>query len=681
VTRRDDVVQDFHGTRVPDPYRWLEEGDAEEVRAWTEAENARTRAFVDAVPGAERIAARLRELLAIGFCASPAVRTTKGGARRYFHQRRVGGQNQPVLYVRDGVHGEDRVLLDPSALSSDGTTALDWWYPSFDGALVAWGMSESGSEESTLRVRDVATGKDLDLAIPHTQHASVAWLRDGSGFYYSRYPAPGTVPEGDEKYFARIFLHTLGKAYEDDPLVFGEGRDKTDIPSVFLSPSGRWLVARVHMGWDKSEIYARDVSQEGSPWIPIAVSEHALFDPIPRDDRLYLFTNLGAMRYRLVAIPWERAANRDAWRDVIPEGPDVLENVAIVGRTIVATYLHDAATRLERFAIDGKSLGPIALPSLGSASATGAWDGDEAFVNFTSFVTPFEVDRVDLATGALEPWDRVAADVRIPEVEVKMLAATSKDGTRVPMFVVQRPGTARDGDNPVLMYAYGGFNVNQTPAFSSRALTTVERGGVWVQAVLRGGGEYGEEWHRAGMRENKQNVFDDFIACAEELVRQKITRPERLAIVGGSNGGLLVAACVTQRPDLFRAGLALVPLTDMLRYHLFRIGKLWIPEYGCAEDRADFPFLYAYSPYHRVNDGVRYPAMLFATAESDSRVDPMHARKMAARMREAQGDAERPILLRVESKAGHGQGKPISKVALALADEQAFAFSQVGIPI
>jgi prolyl oligopeptidase len=678
VTRKVDVVQDFHGTRVPDPYRWLEDGESDEVRAWTDAENARTRAFVDAVPFAPRIAARLKELLSIGFCASPAARTTASGVRRYFHQRRVGGQNQPILYVRDGLRGEDRVLLDPSTLSSDGTTAVDWWYPSFDGELLAWGKSESGSEESTLHVREVASGKDRELAIAHTQHASVAWLRDGSGFYYSRYPAPGTVPEGDEKYFAKIFLHRLGADPAHDPLIFGEARDKTDIPSVTLSPNGRWLVARVHMGWDRSEIFAKDVTREGSSWIPVVVGEHALFDPIPRDDRLYLLTNLGAMRYRLVAIPWEKAGDRGSWRDVIPEGEDVLEGAAIISRTIVATYLHDAATRLERLTIDGAPIGPIALPSLGSASATGEWNGDEAFVNFTSFVAPFEVDRVDLASGALEPWDRVTANVRLPEVKVSMLFATSKDGTRVPMFVVERPGTPRDGDNPTLLYGYGGFNVNQTPAFSSRALTTVEQGGVWVQAVLRGGGEFGEDWHRGGMLEKKQNVFDDFIACAEELVRRKITRPERLAMVGGSNGGLLVAACATQRPELFRAGLALVPLTDMLRYHRFRIGKLWIPEYGCADEAADFPFLHAYSPYHRVEDGARYPAMLFATAESDSRVDPMHARKMAARMREAQGDPERPILLRVESKAGHGQGKPISKVAEALADEQSFAFSQVG---
>jgi prolyl oligopeptidase len=648
---------------VPDPYRWLEDGESDEVRAWTESENARTRAFVERVPGAADVAARLRELLSIGFCASPASCKTKGGGRRYFHQKRAGGQNQPILYVRDGVAGDDRVLVDPGALSPDGTTALDWWYPSFDGELLAWGKSESGSEESTLHVRDVATGVDRALSIPHTQHASVAWLRDGSGFFYSRYPAPGTVAAGDEKYFARIFLHRLGTDPAHDPLIFGEGRDKTDIPSVTLSPDGRWLVARVHMGWDRSEIYVRDVSVEGAPWIPVVVGEHALFDPIARDDRLYLLTNLGAMRYRLVAIPWDEAADRAAWRDVIPEGPDVLEGAAVIGRTVIATYLHDAATRLERFTTDGASEGTIALPSLGSASCTGEWDGDEAFVNFTSFVTPFEVDRVDLTTSALEPWDRVTATVAIPEVKVTMIRATSKDGTRVPMFVVERPGTPRNGDNPVLLYGYGGFNVNQTPAFSSRALTTVERGGVWVQAVLRGGGEYGEDWHRAGMLDKKQNVFDDFIACAEELVRQKITRPERIAFVGGSNGGLLVAACATQRPDLFRVGLALVPLTDMLRYHHFRIGKLWIPEYGCAENAAEFPALHAYSPYHRVKDGVRYPAMLFATAESDSRVDPMHARKMAARMREAQADPERPIFLRVESKAGHGQGKPITKVA------------------
>jgi prolyl oligopeptidase len=692
VTRKVDVVDDFHGTKVPDPYRWLEEADTDEVRAWTEEQNARTRAWLDRT-AAPRLRARIRQMLEIGFCAAPAIRTTKSGVRRYFHTRREGGQNQPLLYVRDGHDGADRVLVDPSTLSADGTTALDWWFPSWDGALLAWGKSDGGSEESTLYLRDVETGKDLALAIPHTQHASLAWLKDGSGFYYSRYPAPGDVPEGDEKYYCKLFLHRLGTDPKDDAYVFGDGRDKTDIPSVYLSPGGRWLVARVHMGWDRSELFVRDAALGlSAPWMPVpfATGRHAIFEPIPRDERLYVLTNDEASRYRLLAIDWDDleqvvarpagAAGADHVRTIIAEGRDVIEDVAIVGDTVFAAYLHDASTRIERFTKDGQKLGPIPLPGLGSASITGAWDGDEAFVNYTSFVTPFEVSRYDVKTGALSPWDRVRGS-HAGDVEVTLLYATSKDGTRVPMFVVGAPGALAKKDNPVVLYGYGGFNVNQTPAFSARALLAVERGGLWVAAVLRGGGELGEDWHRAGMREHKQNVFDDFIACAEELVRRGITRPDRLCIMGGSNGGLLVAAAAIQRPELFAAGLSLVPLTDMLRYHRFRIGKLWIPEYGCADVAADFPFLYAYSPYHHVDAARAYPAMLFATADSDSRVDPMHARKMAARMQETQTSDARPILLRVESKAGHGQGKPVSKLVDELADEAIFAFRAIGIPL
>ena len=678
-TRKVELVEQLHGKAVADPYRWLEDGEAPEVRAWTDAQNAVTRAAINAIPGGDGLRAEIRKLLEIGYCSTPEIRTMKSGVCRYFHMRREGAQNQGVLYVRDGVDGTSRVLLDAATLSADGTTALDWWYPSSDGALVAWGKSESGSEESTLYVRDVETGKDLPDRIPYTMHASVAWLPDGSGFYYSRYPAPGSVPPGDEQYFARLFVHRLGADSASDRLIFGADREKTDIPSVSISPGGRWLVARVHMGWDRSEIYVRDRSKgEDALWVPVATGAHALFEPTPRDDRLYVTTNDGAPRYRLYTVDYEAPA-RERWTEVIPEQPDVLDDVTVIGDTIVATYMHEASTRIERYAKDGTSLGSIPLPALGSAGVSGAWNGDEAFVNYTSFVAPYEVTRFDLHTGTTSPWDRVGAAFSPPDVDVSLLHATSKDGTRVPIFVIQKKGAHHEGKTPTVLYGYGGFNVNQTPAFSTRALLTVERGGVWAIAVLRGGGEFGESWHRAGMREKKQNVFDDFIACAEELVARKITSPDHLAIMGGSNGGLLTAAVALQRPALFRVALALVPLTDMLRYHLFRIGKLWIPEYGSADEADDFAFLRAYSPYHNVVDGTRYPAMLLATAESDSRVDPMHARKMAARMQEAQGVSERPILLRVESKAGHGQGKPVTKMVAELADELLFTFQAIGI--
>ena len=708
-TRTAPRVDDYHGTEVADPYRWLEDGDSDEVRAWTERENARTKDFIDASAGVLRgeLHARIAELLQIGFTLPPAVRTTTGGARRYFHQRRVKLEAHPILYVRDGTSGADRALLDPAPMSADGTTAVDWWNPSHDGALVAWGRSEGGSEESTLYVRDVVTGEDLADAIPYTQHATVAWMPDGKSFFYSRYPTPGTVPPGDEKYFCKIHRHVLGRGAEHDEIVFGEGQGKLDVPSVDISPDGRWLVVRVHKGWERSEVHVCDLARAGAfvdgklagaQWTAIAQGRDALFEPIATSECLYVLTNDGAPRYRLFEIAWTQVAaaaeSRDVWREIVAETSDVLGDVAVTKSTLVASYLHDASSRIERFARDGAPLGPVALPAIGSASVSARPEDDEVFVGFTSHVTPYEVHRLDARTGALTIWDTVGAGLPAARgVKVSMMHATSKDGTRIPMFVIERDG-ARDANGavvadgaggdatrPCVLYGYGGFNLSQTPAFSARALLFVERGGVWVNAVLRGGGEFGEEWHRGGMLDKKQNVFDDFIACAEALVANGVTRPDKLAIMGGSNGGLLVAAAVTQRPELFRVGLSFVPLTDMLRYHHFRIGKLWIPEYGSADDPEQFEFLYAYSPYHRVRDGVRYPSMLFTTAESDSRVDPMHARKMAARMQAVvAGDGEgRPILLRVERRAGHGAGKPVGKLVDEAAEELAFMMHELGM--
>ncbi|MDB4946279.1 MAG: Prolyl endopeptidase [Labilithrix sp.] len=685
TTKKLDLVETLHGTPVPDPYRWLEDGESEEVRAWTAAQNAHTRERLDAVAGRDALEREVRTLLQIGYVSAPSIRTTKEGVRRYFTTRREGTQNQPVIYVRDGANGEDRVLLDGSALSEDGTTAIDWWYPSRDGARVAWGRSESGSEESTLFVRDVATGEELPDRIPYARYASVAWLPSGDRFFYSRYPAPGTVPEGDEKYGSRIYLHVLGDDPARDVLVFGEGRDKTDMPAVMTSPDGRWLVVQIHMGWDRSEVWLKDLAAHeaasGDGWVPVAVGEAALFEPIPRNDRLYLHTNSGAPRYALHAVDFARP-ERGAWKLLVPEGEDVLESAIVLAGEIVTTYLHDASSRVLRFGLDGSPRGEVVLPGIGSAGVSGAWDGDELFVSFTSFVVPNEVWRLDLATGGpLTAWSRVRATFAAEDIEVERRYATSKDGTRIPMFVIAKKGTPRDGTSAAALYGYGGFNVSMTPAFSARALASVRHGCIWVTAVLRGGGELGEQWHEGGMLARKQNTFDDFIACAESLVAEGLASKDRLAIIGGSNGGLLVAAALTQRPDLFRAALSLVPLTDMLRYHLFRIAKLWIPEYGDPDREPDFTWLRAYSPYHRVTAGVRYPATLLATAESDSRVDPMHARKMAAALQDAQAAADRPVLLRVETKAGHGAGKPVSKVADEVTDELSFLLHELGVPL
>jgi prolyl oligopeptidase len=683
-TRKEDLVEVLHGVAVADPYRWLEDGDSSEVRAWDAAQTAMTEAWLAKIPGREALRERVRDLLAVGYVGAPAVRTTRTGTRRYFHVRREGAQDQAALYVRDGAGGIDRLLIDPSPLSADGTTAIDWWVVSPDGSRVAWGVSEAGSEESTLRVRDVASGLDLPERVPHTRHASVAWLPDGGTFFYTRYPAAGEVAPGDEKYFSRVYHHTVGDDWTGDPLIFGERRDKLDVPAVQLSPDGRWLVVRVHMGWHKSEVWLCDLAKAGAApgtgtWVAVATGVEALYEPNPLNDVLYVMSNDGAPRYQLFAVDYA-APERAKWNLILPEAEDVLSEVIQVGgptRHLVASYLHEASSRIERFTGSGAHLGSIALPVVGSASIGGAWDGDEVFVELTSFATPWQVLRFDLTTGVVTPWDQVGASLAIAELRVSMLHATSRDGTRIPMFLVESAGAPRDGERPAVLYGYGGFNITQTPSFSARTLVTVEQGGAWAVALLRGGGELGEDWHRAGMLEQKQNVFDDLYACAEELFRAGVAHPERLGVVGGSNGGLLVAAAVTQRPELFRAGLSLVPLADMLRYHRFRIGGLWTAEYGDPDEPAAFAWLRAYSPYHCVRDGVAYPSVLITTAESDSRVDPMHARKMAARLQEAQANPDHPIFLRVESRAGHGAGKPVAKLVDELADELTFLFHEL----
>lgn len=680
-------ADDYHGIRVVDPFRWLEDGAADEVHAWIARQNALTRMTLDAIGGRSELHQRLTTLLHVGSLSAPTMRITRSGVRRYFQFRRGGGQDQGVYYVRDGICAADRPLIDIAALSSaDNTTSLAWTAASPDGSFVAWGRSDGGSEDCTLYVRDVFSGVDLADRIPHTRNASIAWLSDEQGFFYTRHPEFGTVPSGDERYLRKVYLHRLGADSASDIVVFPPRSStitcaKTDLPSVFLSPDGRWLVVRVHRSAYCSRVYVVDrFSQAPERWIEIATQVDSVSRPIVRNDALYLVTNSGAPRGRLVAVDYERP-EAAAWREIIPEAEDVLHAVSIVGGVIVANYLRDAATRLECFSMGGCRRGCLELPSAGLATVHGHPDGDEAFVKFTSFVAPGIVLRFDLETGdAGTLWGQVGAHLELSDIVVRRAWATSRDGTRVPMFIVERKGTRQDGCNPTILTGYGGFNRSVSPAFNPNALVAVERGAVWVLAVLRGGGEYGDAWHRAGLLTGRQNVFDDFIACAEELVRSGVTSASRLGIIGSSNGGLLVAAAVTQRPDLFRAAVCDVPLTDMLRYQHFIIGKMWATEFGTSDDPEQFRTLLAYSPYHRVRDGTVYPSMLFVTAESDSRVDPMHARKMTARMQAAQSGAahRRPILIRSEANAGHGRGKPISRVVDEFTDEMSFLFDAIG---
>jgi prolyl oligopeptidase len=669
-----DITDVLHGETIADPYRWLEDSDSAQTREWTDRQNALTQAYLAGIPVRDRIRRRLETLLAIGVLGVPA--PARG---RYFYLRRDGSQNQPVLYWRRGVEGEDRVAVDPNALNQAGTTALDWYYPSEDGQLLAYGLSENGSEESVLHVLEVETGRQLSDQISRMRAASLAWLPDGTGFYYSRYPAPGAVPAGEEHYHRAIYFHQLGSDPSDDPLIY-QPAAKEYWPGVSLSPDGRWLVLQVARTFDQTDLYVRDLVSQG-PWVPVAENLPAFFDGRIAHGRLFLRTNLDAPTYRLYVVNPEHP-EQSGWREIVPPRADaVLEGVTVAAERLALDYLERAASRLQLADHEGRRLQEVALPALGSLFGVGAeWDGEELFYGFSSYTVPPSVYRIDLRTGGSALWRRVETDIDPTRFEVRQVSYCSRDGTPISMFLVHGVGLVRDGNNPTYLTGYGGFNISMTPVFSRSLLLWLEHGGVVAVPNIRGGGEYGESWHQAGILGNKQNSFDDFIGAAEWLIREGYSRPERLAAAGGSNGGLLVGAVITQRPELFRAALVQVPLLDMLRYHRFLIARLWIPEYGSADDPAQFRWLRTYSPYHQVREGVAYPAVLLATAESDTRVDPMHARKMAARL-QAATSADRPVLLRLESRAGHGAGKPLSKVVDELTDTWTFVFSELGVQV
>ncbi len=668
-----DAVDILHGEAVADPYRWLEDSDDPAVAQWTAEQNAETEAFFAAIDARPRIRRRLEELLAIGSLGVP---TPARG--RYLYLLREGTQNQPVLYVRDGLGGADRVAIDPNVINPDGTTALDWYYPSEDGRLLAYGLSEDGSERSVLQILDLDTLELLSDRIPDTRAADLAWLPDSSGFYYTRYPAAGTVPDGDEQYGRTIYFHRLGDDPSVDPLVF-RPEAKEHWPGVSVSSDGRWMLIVVSRTFDETDLYVRDLAADG-PLVAVARDEPAFFEGQVVGGRLYIRSNFDAPTHGLYVTDPEQPG-RAGWRTLVPPRTDaVLEGVSVTRTALVLNYLERATSRLVLADLDGGTARDIPLPAIGSVFGVGSEpDGDELLYGFSSYAVPPSIYRVALPSGKQTLWRRVEADVAPERFEVRQVTYASRDGTPVTMFVVQPSGIVLDGNNPVYLTGYGGFNISMTPGFSRSLLLWLEHGGVLAVPNLRGGGEYGETWHQGGMLGAKQNTFDDCIAAAEWLIAEGYTRPERLAVAGGSNGGLLTGALLTQRPDLFHAVIIQVPLLDMLRYHLFLIARLWIPEYGSAEDAEQFGWLRAYSPYHHVRAGAKYPAVLLATAESDTRVDPMHARKMAARLQAATG-SDRPILLRLEAKAGHGAGKPLSKLLDELTDSWSFVFHELGVP-
>jgi prolyl oligopeptidase len=706
----EDIVQ---GHKIVDRYRYLENPNDPDTRLYVEQELSYTRTILDPLPGRDKINARLAQLLEIGTVGAPQM-----GGKYYFHTRREGNQNQPILYVREGLHGgflhdglkngglensglnqKDRILVDVNQLAADGTIALDWWYASEDGKYVAYGTSAGGSEISTLRVIETASGKLLPDAIDRTRAASLAWKRDNSGFFYTRYPRKGAVPEGEEVYHRRVFYHALGTDPADDALIFGEGRDPEWWPNVSLSDDGRWLLIDEEHGWTKTELFLLDLTSKNPP-AQITAGKDFRYGADFFAGKLYITTNEDAPHYRVFVAD---AANpeRENWKELIPQTDAVLQSVSVTGGKLLAHYEHNATSDLKLFGLDGKKLDDIPLPAIGDVfSVSGRYDRDEIFFGFQAFTVPPTIYRVNLARTkvisrklqgkpnfapfqAPDVWANVDAPSIDPSAyEVQQVWYTSRDGTTVPMFVVSKKGIEKNGKNPTLLTGYGGFNVSMKPTFNRGMYLWMEHGGIYGVANLRGGAEFGEDWHRAGMLEKKQNVFDDCIAAGEYLIAQKYTDHDHLAIYGGSNGGLLMGAMITQRPDLFRAVVCAVPLLDMLRYQNFQIAKLWVPEYGSADDPRQFEWLYAYSPYHHVKPGREYPAILFMTGETDTRVDPMHAKKMAALMQAyAKNGAskDKPILLRIETKAGHGQGKPVAKQIEESTDMYSFLFWQLGV--
>ncbi|HYP28324.1 MAG TPA: prolyl oligopeptidase family serine peptidase [Blastocatellia bacterium] len=663
-TRVDNVTETLHGTTITDPYRWLEDKDSPETRAWLKAQNEYTDSMLSAFPGRDRIRQRLTELLKIDTIGVP---TERGG--RYFFTKRSVSQNQPVIYVRNGLNGKDEVLIDPNSMSEDQTTSVNIQDISDDGKLLVYGVRQGGKDEVALFLLDVDTRKQLADRLPEARYFGISMKPDKSGFYYTRFGKEGS----------RVHYHAMGADPSKDEQVFGEGYGPGQIISADLSDDGRWLILSVSHGssGDKIDLFMKDVANNG-PIKPIVKDVSAGFSGEVVGDQLYLATDWEAPNGRVLLVDLKNP-ERDKWKTVIPEGKSVMTGFSLVGGKLFASYLDNVASQVKVFEPSGKHVRDITLPSIGSASAVyGRWNSDEAFFTFNSFARPTTIYRYQVSTAKQDVWARINVPVKGDDIEVKQVWYESKDKTRIPMFIIHKKGIKLDGNRPTLLYGYGGFNVNMTPSFSARAAFWAESGGVFAMPNLRGGGEFGETWHKAGMLDKKQNVFDDFIAAAEWLIQNKYTGTSKLAISGGSNGGLLVGAAMTQRPDLFQAVVCSVPLLDMVRYHQFLVARFWVPEYGSSEDPQQFKFIHAYSPYHRVKAGTKYPAVMFVTGDADTRVDPLHARKMTALMQAATA-SDRPVLLHYDTKAGHSGGLPINKVIDDLTDEMSFLFWQLGV--
>jgi prolyl oligopeptidase len=663
ATRVDVTADQYGGTSVADPYRWLEDQNAPETRAWIDAQNQYSESILHGLPGRDAIGKRLSELLHVETVGSP---TEANG--RYFFTKRLPDQDLPILYVRRGATGKDEVLVDPHPLSADHRTSIFLAGIHPDGGLVAYGVRMGGEDEATIHFRDVDSGRDLSDVLPRARYSGIGISKDKKLAWYAKH-----TPKGP-----RVYVHRMGSAVDAaDEQIFGDGYGPEKFISTSLSDDGKWLEIVVSHGSAavKTEVYVRNVLA-GGPLVTIVNDVDARFSPDIAGDRMYLETNWKAPNGRVLAVDLnDPALSKEKWKEVVATRDVPIAGFRAAGGRLFVRHLENVQSKIRVLDADGKAAGEVSFPEIGAlTNVSGRWASRDGFFTFVSYVTPPTIYRYEIATGRRSVWAKESVPVKSEDFTVRQVRYPSKDGTAIPMFLVHRKGMRLDGSHPALLTGYGGFNLAQTPAFSARAAVWVESGGVFAVANLRGGGEFGEDWHHAGMLAKKQNVFDDFIAAGEYLVREKYTTPSRLAITGGSNGGLLVGAALTQRPDLFAAVVCSYPLLDMVRYHKFLVAGYWVPEYGSADDPDQFPYLYAYSPYHRVKPGTKYPAVLFITGDSDTRVAPLHARKMTALLQSAtSAGSDRPVILHYDTKAGHSRAAtPISKQIEELTDELAF---------
>ncbi|MEL6381876.1 MAG: prolyl oligopeptidase family serine peptidase [Cyanobacteria bacterium J06626_18] len=675
-SRKDNQIDTYHGVAIPDPYRWLEDPYSDASRTWIEAQNAVTDSYLAELPQRQQLQERLTELWNYERYGTPFKRGSQ-----YFFYKNDGLQNQSVLYTAPSLDAEPGVLLDPNTLSEDGTIALQNIAISEDGTYLAYGLSTSGSDWTEWKVRRIDTGEDLSDHLQWVKFSGASWTHDHQGFFYSRYDEPDETTKLEAvNYYQKLYYHRLGTPQSQDVLIYERPDQKEWGFSGSVTEDGRYLIISVWLGTDpRNLVFYKDLETPDSPVVELIPEFESEFSLIDNEGLLFWFrTDLDAPKGRVIAIDTTQPA-REHWREIISESADTLQGIGVLNHQFIADYLQDARSQVKIFDLEGQFIRDVELPGIGSA---GGFDGKredtETFYSFTSFTTPNTLYRYDLTTGASTLYRQPQVKFNPDDYETTQVFFNSKDGTRVPMFITYKKGLTLDGQNPTLLYGYGGFSISLTPGFSVSNLVWLEMGGVYAVPNLRGGGEYGEAWHLAGTKLNKQNVFDDFIGAAEWLIANQYTNSSRLAIMGGSNGGLLIGACMTQRHDLFGAALPAVGVMDMLRFNQFTIGWAWESDYGSPQNEAEFQALRAYSPLHNLTSGKSYPATLITTADHDDRVVPAHSFKFAAALQAAhQGEA--PVLIRIETKAGHGAGKPTAKLIEEVADKWAFLADNLGI--